>query len=183
MHRERGGQGHGAERHGGLDIIVNNAGITRDKLLANMDDGRWNSVIAVNLIAPQTLVNELVARKALQTGLMKYDTLRGFRGPITTISMEGDWGKPLFEVSGLFDVPEWKVAVVTKSGEEGLNIGLKPEATPSGEVGKDRIEGAVALEDMSWAMRHRVEGKLVKAKSPADVLKPGDVVWVPESWY
>ena len=59
---------HVLERHGGLDIIVNNAGITRDKLLANMDAGRWNSVISVNLIAPQTLVNELVARKALRKG-------------------------------------------------------------------------------------------------------------------
>ncbi|MCF8569231.1 3-oxoacyl-ACP reductase [Gordonia sp. HY002] len=59
---------HVLERHGGLDIIVNNAGITRDKLLANMDSGRWNSVIGVNLIAPQTLVNELVERKALREG-------------------------------------------------------------------------------------------------------------------
>ncbi len=31
---------------------------------------------------------------------------------------------------------------------------------------------------MSWAMRHVVDGKRVKAKSPADVLKPGDVVFV-----
>ena len=53
---------------GGLDIIVNNAGITRDKLLANMDAGRWNSVISVNLIAPETLVNELLERKALRAG-------------------------------------------------------------------------------------------------------------------
>ncbi|GAA4641090.1 3-oxoacyl-ACP reductase [Gordonia humi] len=59
---------HVLERHGGLDIIVNNAGITRDKLLANMDAGRWNSVIGVNLIAPQTLVNELISRKALNSG-------------------------------------------------------------------------------------------------------------------
>ncbi|MGB3303502.1 3-oxoacyl-ACP reductase [Gordonia sp. (in: high G+C Gram-positive bacteria)] len=59
---------HVLERHGGLDIIVNNAGITRDKLLANMDDARWNSVIAVNLIAPQTLVNVLIERKALRKG-------------------------------------------------------------------------------------------------------------------
>ena len=59
---------HVLTRHDGLDIIVNNAGITRDKLLANMDEGRWNSVIGVNLIAPQTLVNELVARKALRSG-------------------------------------------------------------------------------------------------------------------
>ena len=36
-------------RHGGLDIVVHNAGITRDKLLANMDEARWASVLDVNL--------------------------------------------------------------------------------------------------------------------------------------
>jgi 3-oxoacyl-[acyl-carrier protein] reductase len=40
---------HLLERHGGADVIVHNAGITRDKLLANMDEGRWASVMAVNL--------------------------------------------------------------------------------------------------------------------------------------
>lgn len=59
---------HVLERHGGVDIIVNNAGITRDKLLANMDAGRWDSVMAVNLIAPQDLVNALLEKKALRTG-------------------------------------------------------------------------------------------------------------------
>ncbi|MFT4200843.1 3-oxoacyl-ACP reductase [Gordonia sp. (in: high G+C Gram-positive bacteria)] len=59
---------HVLERHGGLDIIVNNAGITRDKLLANMDDARWNAVINVNLIAPQRLVDDLVKAKALKSG-------------------------------------------------------------------------------------------------------------------
>ncbi|GHD01695.1 3-oxoacyl-ACP reductase [Zhihengliuella salsuginis] len=39
---------HATQRHGRLDIVVHNAGITRDKLLANMDEGRWKSVIAVN---------------------------------------------------------------------------------------------------------------------------------------
>ena len=42
---------HLRERHGGVDIVVHNAGITRDKLLVNMDAARWNSVIAVNLQA------------------------------------------------------------------------------------------------------------------------------------
>jgi 3-oxoacyl-[acyl-carrier protein] reductase len=37
------------ERHSGADVVVHNAGITRDKLLANMDEGRWASVMAVNL--------------------------------------------------------------------------------------------------------------------------------------
>ncbi|HSL37994.1 MAG TPA: 3-oxoacyl-ACP reductase [Arthrobacter sp.] len=58
--REDAGQriiDHAVERHGGLDIVIHNAGITRDKLLANMDQGRWNSVIAVN-IAAQLRINE-----------------------------------------------------------------------------------------------------------------------------
>ncbi|MEA5454416.1 3-oxoacyl-ACP reductase [Sinomonas sp. JGH33] len=48
---------HALGRHGRLDIVVHNAGITRDKLLANMDDAKWNSVIAVN-IAAQLRINE-----------------------------------------------------------------------------------------------------------------------------
>lgn len=48
---------HAVARHGRLDIMVHNAGITRDKLLANMDQGRWSSVIAVN-IAAQLRINE-----------------------------------------------------------------------------------------------------------------------------
>lgn len=39
------------EEYGGVDIIVHNAGITRDKTLANMDASRWDSTIAVNLTA------------------------------------------------------------------------------------------------------------------------------------
>ncbi|MGT2460616.1 3-oxoacyl-ACP reductase [Sinomonas atrocyanea] len=48
---------HALARHGALDILVHNAGITRDKLLANMDPARWDSVIAVN-IAAQLRINE-----------------------------------------------------------------------------------------------------------------------------
>ncbi|HEY5856010.1 MAG TPA: 3-oxoacyl-ACP reductase [Aldersonia sp.] len=59
---------HLAERHGGADIIVNNAGITRDKTLANMDAARWNAVIGVNLIAPLRITNQLVAKGALRDG-------------------------------------------------------------------------------------------------------------------
>ncbi|MGL4306647.1 MAG: 3-oxoacyl-ACP reductase [Mycobacteriaceae bacterium] len=59
---------HLLERHGGADIIVHNAGITRDKLLANMDDGRWHSVIGVNLLAPQRITEKLVETGALKEG-------------------------------------------------------------------------------------------------------------------
>ncbi|HEY2223363.1 3-oxoacyl-ACP reductase [Actinomycetospora sp.] len=48
-----------AKRHGGIDIVVHNAGITRDKLLANQDTDRWNSVIDVNLNA-QLAIDEVL---------------------------------------------------------------------------------------------------------------------------
>jgi NAD(P)-dependent dehydrogenase (short-subunit alcohol dehydrogenase family) len=34
---------------GGLDVLVNNAGILRDRMLANMTEAEWDSVIAVHL--------------------------------------------------------------------------------------------------------------------------------------
>ena len=51
---------HHSDAGGRADVLVNNAGITRDKLLANMDEGRWDSVIAVNLLAPLRLAEGLV---------------------------------------------------------------------------------------------------------------------------
>lgn len=50
---------HAATRYSGLDIVVHNAGITRDRLLANMDAARWNSVLAVNLES-QLRMNEVL---------------------------------------------------------------------------------------------------------------------------
>jgi penicillin-binding protein 1A len=121
---------------------------------------------------------QLIARKAMQNGLLKYDTLRGYRGPVTSIEIGGDWGVPLGEVKGLADVPEWRPAVVLDAGDEGLSIGLQPKREVSGELAADRETGSVSREDMSFAMRHVVDGKRVKAGSPSEVLKPGDVVFV-----
>jgi 3-oxoacyl-[acyl-carrier protein] reductase len=53
---------------GRADILVNNAGITRDKLLANMDEARWDSVVAVNLLAPLRLTEGLVGNGTIGEG-------------------------------------------------------------------------------------------------------------------
>ncbi len=62
--------GHVAERHGHLDVLVHNAGITRDKLLANMTRDRWDAVLAVNLRA------QLAVNAALLGGEVLSDTGR-----------------------------------------------------------------------------------------------------------
>jgi 3-oxoacyl-[acyl-carrier protein] reductase len=38
-----------AEKWGGIDIVVNNAGITKDTLIPRMEDEAWDAVIATNL--------------------------------------------------------------------------------------------------------------------------------------
>jgi len=53
---------HIADKHGGVDIVVHNAGITRDKKLANMKSDGWSSTIAVNLTAPELITAELLGQ-------------------------------------------------------------------------------------------------------------------------
>ncbi len=49
------------DRHGGAHLVVHNAGITRDKLLVNMDEARWRSVLEVNLAAQLRLTDALLS--------------------------------------------------------------------------------------------------------------------------
>lgn len=121
---------------------------------------------------------QVMARKAMHNGLMKFDTLRGYRGPVKQIEMGSDWGVPLGEVPALGDVPEWRLAVVLDANKSGLTVGLQPGRQVSGALAADRDQATVSVDSMKWALRHMVDGKLVKAKSPAEVLKPGDVIYV-----
>ena len=60
---------HVAQRHDGrLDVMVHNAGITRDKLFVNTDADRWGSVLGVNLGA-QLRMNEVLLDPRRRGGL------------------------------------------------------------------------------------------------------------------
>lgn len=48
-------------RHGGVDIVVHNAGITRDKTLVGMSEGQWDAVLAVNLTSQERINEALLA--------------------------------------------------------------------------------------------------------------------------
>ena len=54
--------------HGGVDVVVHNAGITRDRRLVNMDADRFSSTIAVNLLAPQRITEHLLANHVIRPG-------------------------------------------------------------------------------------------------------------------
>jgi 3-oxoacyl-[acyl-carrier protein] reductase len=51
----------------GVDVVVHNAGITRDRTLGRMDADRWNAVIAVNLSSIERITDALIdgGRKAV----------------------------------------------------------------------------------------------------------------------
>jgi 3-oxoacyl-[acyl-carrier protein] reductase len=70
---------HALRRHGHLDILVHNAGITRDKLLANMDHARWNTVLNIN-IAAQLRIND---------ALLASDHFRGAARIVSVASTSG----------------------------------------------------------------------------------------------
>jgi 3-oxoacyl-[acyl-carrier protein] reductase len=57
---------HLLEQHGGVDVVIHNAGVTRDKTLGRMTDEQWSMVMDINLIAPQRIDTELFERKAVR---------------------------------------------------------------------------------------------------------------------
>jgi 3-oxoacyl-[acyl-carrier protein] reductase len=58
---------HLLEHHGGVDVVVHNAGVTRDKTLGRMSEDLWEMVLSINLIAPQRINDELLARDAVRS--------------------------------------------------------------------------------------------------------------------
>ena len=55
-------------RFGGIDVVVHNAGITRDKLLVNMDEQRWGSVVDVNLLSILRMNESLLGEGGVRDG-------------------------------------------------------------------------------------------------------------------
>jgi 3-oxoacyl-[acyl-carrier protein] reductase len=57
---------HLLENHGGVDVVVHNAGVTRDKTLGRMSEDQWEKVIDVNLIAQELINDALLAGEAIR---------------------------------------------------------------------------------------------------------------------
>jgi 3-oxoacyl-[acyl-carrier protein] reductase len=53
---------------GGWDVVVHNAGITRDKTIANMKEHLWQAVVNVNLSTQERINDALVESGALKAG-------------------------------------------------------------------------------------------------------------------
>ncbi len=150
--------------------------VRRDLIARYGNDALYDGGLSVRTtIDPQM---QVLSRKALQRGLLSYDRLRGFRGPVKKIELGTDWGVSLGAVPALEDVPEWKLAVVLEASEQGASVGIQPGRDQSGALLPERERGFIPVSNMKWAMRKLVEGKRVSVKSAAAVLAAGDVVYV-----
>jgi 3-oxoacyl-[acyl-carrier protein] reductase len=50
----------------GVDVVVHNAGVTRDRTLAKMPEERWSSLMEINLSSAERIDDELLARDLLR---------------------------------------------------------------------------------------------------------------------
>ncbi len=63
-------------------LLVNNAGITRDRSLAKMSDGEWAAVIATNLTGAFNMIRAVAPRMAAKGGgrIVNITSINGLRG-------------------------------------------------------------------------------------------------------
>jgi len=116
---------------------------------------------------------QMLARKTLTEGLVRFDEGQGWRGPVAKIDISGDWGVKLADVKALADVAPWRLAVVLETSDQSARIGLQPGREPGGYISKEREVGILPLDGLKWA---KTGGKAVTKVGP--VLNPGDVVYV-----
>ncbi|TRY18772.1 3-oxoacyl-ACP reductase [Tessaracoccus rhinocerotis] len=84
---------HGADAK--IWAIVHNAGITRDKMLANMDEKRWAQVLDVNLAA-EIRMNEILLDTSLPGGLAENSRIIGIA---STSGVAGNKGQTNYAAS------------------------------------------------------------------------------------
>ena len=119
---------------------------------------------------------QALARKSMINGLVNFDEQQGWRGPVGTIDVTGDWGVKLADVKSLSDIDPWRLAVVLEVNDQSARIGLQPPRDPAGNVVKERAVGIVPLDGVKWAKPAGGPAKPIQRVS--QVLNAGEVIYV-----
>ncbi len=99
------------DRHGGVDVVVHNAGVTRDKTLGRMSAELWDTVLGINLISQERIDDALLDRAAIHPG-----------GRIVTVS----------SISGIAGNAGQANYATSKAGVIGMVQSLAPELRERG---------------------------------------------------
>jgi 3-oxoacyl-[acyl-carrier protein] reductase len=70
--------------HGGVDVIVHNAGVTRDRTLGRMPESAWDQVFGINLEAVLQITSTLIDQHALhdQGRIVSLSSIAGIAGNV-----------------------------------------------------------------------------------------------------
>ena len=73
---------HVRSRHGGLDVLVHNAGVTKDKTLGRMSEDQWDAVLDVNLVSQERINDRLLNGDMLRAGgaIVSVSSVSGIAG-------------------------------------------------------------------------------------------------------
>jgi len=118
------------------------------------------------------------ARKALTSGLVRFDEAQGYRGAIRTVELGDDWGQAIAGEKRLTDIQPWRLAVVLEASADQARVGLQPPLDKFGSLSTERPTGTVSLDGVKWAKA--AEGpQRGRAVSKVDqVLNVGDIIYV-----
>jgi len=138
---------------GGLDVLVNNAGITRDGLLIRMKDDDWDTVLETNLSAVFRLTREAVKRM-----------------------MKARWGRivNVASVVGLMGNPGQANYVAAKAGLIGLTKTIAKEYGGRGITANAVAPGFIES-DMTARLPEKVQQDYLSAIPAGRFGKPEEV--------
>ncbi|UFZ05435.1 penicillin-binding protein 1A [Bradyrhizobium ontarionense] len=120
---------------------------------------------------------QVMARKAMVAGLVRYDQEQGYRGAVSKLDISGDWGVKLADIKSLSDISPWRMAVVLETSDQSARIGFQPARELGGAVSKERQTGLITLDGVKWARAMSGNGRGKTPTSVAQVLQPGDVIY------
>ncbi|PXA84030.1 3-oxoacyl-ACP reductase [Caulobacter sp. D4A] len=149
-----------ARARGGFDVVVHNAGITRDRTLGRMDEREWNSVMAVNLGAPLALTRVLLEAGAVRRNgrIVAVSSLSG---------VAGNMGQTNYALSKA----GW-IGAVGRMARDGLDHGITVNAVAPGFI-ETRMTAAIpfAIREAGRRMNSMGQGG-----SPVDVAET--IAWL-----
>jgi len=139
--------------HGGIDILVNAAGITRDTTLRKMDKSQWDAVMSVNLDGVFNLTRHVVDGMAV----------RGFGRIVNISSVNGQTGQ--------FGQANYSAA---KAGMHGFTMALAREVARKG-VTVNSISPGYCETALVMAMNDGIRAQIVETVPVGRLGQPGEI--------
>jgi len=141
------------DKLGRIDILINNAGITKDSLLIRMDDAQWDRVLAINL------KGTFLCTRAVSKHMLKQR-----RGRIVSIA----------SIVGIIGNPGQANYAASKAGIIGLTKAVAKELASRGITCNAIAPGFIKTE-MTEALPEQAKQRLMDAIPMGTLGEPKDV--------